>query len=350
MALMVQAIRGMNDLLPEDTSVWQQVEKVLRETVSSYGYSEVRMPIVEKTKLFCRAIGEVTDVVEKEMYSFEDRSGDHLSLRPEGTAGCVRACIEHNLVYNQEQRLWYMGPMFRHERPQKGRYRQFHQMGVEVFGLDGPDIDAELIAFTDDSETDYIQNKRVGLIEPKYFGKTVAKICTTPYWEEPGYTDFRSITPGEFGDRTPEEELALQDAGIIFIRDEIANSEIHPRINLAVSTAFATNPDNRPNDALLHARRNVDNLVRRVYDTLYSQLKRNETETNLSFLQSDIDVVVEEEICKGYMMDGTELEVLESETNPYDLKVEGVAVPVNSTLLIGFSLYVESPNAVSGGN
>ena len=98
MALMVQAIRGMNDLLPEDTSVWQQVEKVLRETVSSYGYSEVRMPIVEKTKLFCRAIGEVTDVVEKEMYSFEDRSGDHLSLRPEGTAGCVRACIEHNLV------------------------------------------------------------------------------------------------------------------------------------------------------------------------------------------------------------------------------------------------------------
>ena len=106
------------------------------------------MPIVEKTKLFCRAIGEVTDVVEKEMYSFEDRSGDHLSLRPEGTAGCVRACIEHNLVYNQEQRLWYMGPMFRHERPQKGRYRQFHQMGVEVFGLDGPDIDAELIALT----------------------------------------------------------------------------------------------------------------------------------------------------------------------------------------------------------
>lgn len=142
----------------------------------------------------------------------------------------------------------------------------------------------------------------------------------------------------------------MQDAGIIFIRDKIANSEIHPRINLAVSSAFATTPESRPNDALLHARRNVDNLVRRVYDTLYSQLKRNETETNLSFLQSDIDVVVEEEIRKGYMKDGTELEVLESETNPYDLKVEGVAVPVNSTLLIGFSLYVESPNAVSGGN
>lgn len=148
MALMVQAIRGMNDLLPEDTSVWQQVEKVLRSTMTSYGYSEVRMPIVEQTKLFCRAIGEVTDVVEKEMYSFEDRSGDHLSLRPEGTAGCVRACLEHNLIYNQEQRLWYMGPMFRHERPQKGRYRQFHQMGCEVFGLNGPDVDAELIALT----------------------------------------------------------------------------------------------------------------------------------------------------------------------------------------------------------
>lgn len=150
MAQSIQAIRGMNDLLPEDTSVWQQVEKVLRETVASYGYSEMRMPIVEQTSLFCRAIGEVTDVVEKEMYTFEDRSGDSLSLRPEGTAGCVRAALEHSLIYNQEQRLWYMGPMFRHERPQKGRYRQFHQLGVEVFGLNGPDIDAEIIALTHD--------------------------------------------------------------------------------------------------------------------------------------------------------------------------------------------------------
>ncbi len=148
MAQSIQAIRGMNDLLPEDTSVWQQVEKVLRDTVASFGYSEMRMPIVEQTNLFCRAIGEVTDVVEKEMYTFEDRSGDSLSLRPEGTAGCVRAGLEHSLIYNQEQRLWYMGPMFRHERPQKGRYRQFHQLGVEVFGLNGPDIDAEIIALT----------------------------------------------------------------------------------------------------------------------------------------------------------------------------------------------------------
>jgi histidyl-tRNA synthetase len=148
MSAVVQAIRGMNDLLPDDTSMWQQVEKVLRETVQAYGYQEMRMPIVEKTNLFSRAIGEVTDVVEKEMYSFIDRSGDDLSLRPEGTAGCVRACIEHNLIVNQEQRLWYMGPMFRHERPQKGRYRQFHQMGVEVFGLEGPDVDAEIIAMS----------------------------------------------------------------------------------------------------------------------------------------------------------------------------------------------------------
>ena len=150
MAQSIQAIRGMNDLLPEDTSVWQQVEKVLRETVGAYGYSEVRMPLVESTNLFCRAIGEVTDVVEKEMYTFTDRSGDSLSLRPEGTAGCVRAALEHSLIYNQEQRLWYMGPMFRHERPQKGRYRQFHQLGVEVFGLNGPDIDAEIISLTHD--------------------------------------------------------------------------------------------------------------------------------------------------------------------------------------------------------
>ncbi len=144
----IQAIRGMNDLLPEDTALWQQVEQILKDTVSSFGYREIRMPILEKTGLFCRAIGEVTDVVEKEMYTFEDRSGDSLSLRPEGTAGCVRACLEHDLIYNQEQRLWYMGPMFRHERPQKGRYRQFHQLGAEAFGLGGPDIDAEIILLT----------------------------------------------------------------------------------------------------------------------------------------------------------------------------------------------------------
>ncbi len=141
----IQAIRGMNDCLPQETPIWQYVERLIRQTVSSYGYDEIRFPIVEMTELFKRSIGEVTDIVEKEMYTFADRNGDSLTLRPEGTACCVRAGIQHGLLYNQEQRLWYMGPMFRHERPQKGRYRQFHQLGVEVFGMQGPDIDAEVI-------------------------------------------------------------------------------------------------------------------------------------------------------------------------------------------------------------
>lgn len=148
MAKNIQAIRGMNDYLPGETAIWQRIEGTLKQVLGSYGYSEIRLPIVEQTPLFKRAIGEVTDVVEKEMYTFEDRNGDSLTLRPEGTAGCVRAGIEHGLLYNQEQRLWYIGPMFRHERPQKGRYRQFNQLGVEVFGLQGPDIDAELIMLT----------------------------------------------------------------------------------------------------------------------------------------------------------------------------------------------------------
>lgn len=148
MAKKIQAIRGMNDCQPEQTPVWQQAEASLRQLMNSYGYSEVRMPIMETTGLFRRAIGEVTDVVEKEMYTFDDRNGESMTLRPEGTAGCVRAGIEHGLLYNQERRMWYMGPMFRYERPQKGRYRQFHQFGVEVFGLQGPDIDAELIMLT----------------------------------------------------------------------------------------------------------------------------------------------------------------------------------------------------------
>ncbi|GEM78803.1 histidine--tRNA ligase [Vibrio superstes NBRC 103154] len=138
----------MNDCLPTQSPLWQKLESTVQRVVSAYGYNEVRMPIVEMTNLFSRAIGEVTDVVEKEMYTFEDRNGDSLTLRPEGTAGCVRAGIENGLLYNQEQRLWYMGPMFRHERPQKGRYRQFHQCGVEVFGIEGPDVDAELIMMT----------------------------------------------------------------------------------------------------------------------------------------------------------------------------------------------------------
>ena len=145
MAKTIQAIRGMNDCLPDISGTWQKVESVLRQVVANYGYQEIRTPIVESTDLFKRSIGEVTDIVEKEMYTFEDRNGDSLTLRPEGTASCVRAGNEHGLLYNQQQRLWYMGPMFRHERPQKGRYRQFHQFGVETYGMDGPDIDLEVI-------------------------------------------------------------------------------------------------------------------------------------------------------------------------------------------------------------
>ena len=141
----LSAIRGMKDILPVETPAWQYLEEVFRATVQSYGYQEIRFPLLEQTLLFKRSIGEVTDIVEKEMYSFDDRNGDNLSLRPEGTAGCVRAAEQHGLLYNQQQRLWYQGPMFRHERPQKGRYRQFHQFGVEAFGMAGPDIDAEII-------------------------------------------------------------------------------------------------------------------------------------------------------------------------------------------------------------
>ena len=145
MSKFIKSIRGMHDVLPDDSHRWQAFEAVIRQLMTSYGYKEIRMPLVESTELFSRSIGEVTDIVEKEMYTFEDRNGDKLSLRPEGTASCVRAGIQHGLLYNQIQRLWYNGPMFRHERPQKGRYRQFHQFGVEAYGIATPDIDAELI-------------------------------------------------------------------------------------------------------------------------------------------------------------------------------------------------------------
>jgi len=144
----IQSIRGMNDLLPEQSAIWQYLERTVAEVLASYSYREIRFPILEQTELFKRAVGEVTDIVEKEMYSVDDRKGDSLSLGPEGTAGCVRACTENGLLHNQTQRLWYTGPMFRHERPQKGRLRQFHQIGVEAFGLTGPDIDAELLLIT----------------------------------------------------------------------------------------------------------------------------------------------------------------------------------------------------------
>jgi histidyl-tRNA synthetase len=148
MAKNIQAIRGMRDILPEQTPLWQYLESRVREVVQSYGYREIRMPSLEMTELFRRSIGEATDIVEKEMYTFEDRNGAILTLRPEGTAGCVRAGIENGLFFNQVQRLWYQGPMFRREKPQKDRYRQFHQIGVETYGMPGPDIDIEVILIT----------------------------------------------------------------------------------------------------------------------------------------------------------------------------------------------------------
>jgi histidyl-tRNA synthetase len=144
----IQALRGMNDILPGDSAAWQYLEGVVADVLRRYGYQEIRFPILEQTELFKRSIGEVTDIVEKEMYTFKDRNDESITLRPEGTASCVRACEQHGLLYNQVQRLWYCGPMFRYERPQKGRLRQFHQFGVETFGMAGPDIDAELLIMT----------------------------------------------------------------------------------------------------------------------------------------------------------------------------------------------------------
>ena len=145
----VAGVRGVSALLPHDALTWTAVEDVARSILAAYGYAEIRLPVLERTELYARAVGEVTDIVEKEMYTFLDRNGESLSLRPEGTAGCVRAGIEAGLFHNQTQRLWYQGPMFRHERPQKGRYRQFHQLGVEAYGMRGPEIEAELILLGD---------------------------------------------------------------------------------------------------------------------------------------------------------------------------------------------------------
>ena len=141
----IQPIRGMNDVLPGDCAAWQALERAARETFAEYGYREIRLPVLERTELFKRSIGELTDIVEKEMYTFEDRGGESITLRPEATAGVVRACISNGLLHNQRQKVWCSGPMFRYERPQKGRYRQFHQLDVEALGFPGPDVDAELI-------------------------------------------------------------------------------------------------------------------------------------------------------------------------------------------------------------
>lgn len=187
MARKIQAIRGMNDILPDQSSVWLYLEKTVASVVKSYGYQQIRFPIVENTDLFKRGVGETTDIVEKEMYTFEDRNGDSLTLRPEGTASCVRAGNQHGLLYNQEQRLWYMGPMFRHERPQKGRYRQFHQFGLEAFGIATPDIDAEIITLT-------------------------ARL-----WKELGINEFVTLELNSLGSN--EERAAYRDALVAFLTE-----------------------------------------------------------------------------------------------------------------------------------
>ncbi|NQZ82161.1 MAG: histidine--tRNA ligase [Colwellia sp.] len=200
MSKKLQAIRGMNDCLPAETPIWQMVETVLRRVASNYGFAEIRMPIVESTALFKRSIGEVTDIVEKEMYTFDDRNGDSLTLRPEGTACCVRAANQHGLLYNQEQRFWYMGPMFRHERPQKGRYRQFHQFGLEAFGIATPDIDAEIISLT-------------------------ARL-----WRELGINEFVTLELNSLGSN--EERANYRDALVIFLteREEQLDDESKRRM------------------------------------------------------------------------------------------------------------------------
>ena len=197
----LQAIRGMNDCLPSETNVWQMVESVLRRVASNYGFAEIRMPIVESTALFKRSIGEVTDIVEKEMYTFDDRNGDSLTLRPEGTASCVRAGNQHGLLYNQEQRLWYMGPMFRHERPQKGRYRQFHQFGLEAFGIATPDIDAEII------------------------------LLTSRLWRELGINEFVTLELNSLGSN--EERANYRDALVVYLteREELLDEDSKRRMH-----------------------------------------------------------------------------------------------------------------------
>jgi len=185
----ITSIRGMNDILPAQTPLWQWLESRVRTLLQSYGYGEIRMPIVEQTELFKRSIGEVTDIVEKEMYTFDDRNGDSLTLRPEGTASCVRAAEQHGLLYNQVQRLWYCGPMFRHERPQAGRYRQFHQIGVEAFGMQGPDIDAELI------------------------------LLTARLWRELGLTDLVTLELNSLGDS--EDRLRYRAALVAYLSEHL---------------------------------------------------------------------------------------------------------------------------------
>jgi histidyl-tRNA synthetase len=209
----------MNDLLPEHSPKWQYLERTVSKLLSQHGYQEIRMPIVEQTELFKRSIGEVTDIVEKEMYTFDDRNGDSLTLRPEGTACCVRAAEQHGLLFNQTQRLWYQGPMFRHERPQKGRYRQFHQIGVECFGFEGPDIDAELIS------------------------------VTHQLWQKLGILDSVELQINSLG--LPEERAAFKDALVHYLEQYIDQLDEDSQRRLGTNPLRILDSKNRDTQSIL---------------------------------------------------------------------------------------------------
>ncbi|NKB32247.1 MAG: histidine--tRNA ligase [Pseudomonadales bacterium] len=251
----LQAIRGMNDILPDNSLSWQYLESTFQQVVKRFGYQEIRFPILEHTQLFKRSIGEVTDIVEKEMYSFDDRNGDNLSLRPEGTAGCVRAADQHGLLYNQQQRLWYQGAMFRHERPQKGRYRQFHQFGVEAFGMPGPDIDVEVLQLAASlwrklEIADYLtlEINNIGSAEDrKTFGKALTEFLQ--FKEEQLDEDARKrmhTNPMRVLDsKNPEVQAALEGAPELndFVNDESKQhyAELQALLG-AAGIAFVENP------------------------------------------------------------------------------------------------------------
>lgn len=251
----IQAIRGMNDLLPGDSAVWQYVEGTIADILQRYGYQEIRFPVVEATELFKRSIGEVTDIVEKEMYTFADRNGDSLTLRPEGTACCVRACEENGLLYNQTQRLWYIGPMFRHERPQKGRYRQFHQVGVETFGIEGPDIDAEVLMLSARilrelgvSESVTLQLNSLGDVNSRGAYKDALVAYLQQYSADLDEDSQRRLTTNPLrilDSKNPETQALLVDAPVLLDYLDVssrAHFEKLQRLLDSVGIAYQINP------------------------------------------------------------------------------------------------------------
>ena len=251
----LQAIRGMNDILPAQTSTWQALETAFHRVVNRFGYQEIRFPVLEQTQLFKRSIGEVTDIVEKEMYSFDDRNGDNLSLRPEGTAGCVRAADQHGLLYNQQQRLWYQGPMFRHERPQKGRYRQFQQFGVEAFGMSGPDIDSELIQLSADlwreldiAEALVLQINNIGAsAERKAFGAALTAYLEahSERLDDDARNRLYSNTLRILDSKNPDMQALLAEAPVLadYVSDEsVSHFEELKSLLSNAGVAFEVNP------------------------------------------------------------------------------------------------------------